>query len=201
MTGPGAALESRRRSIVDLPWTWLHQVHGPRVVTVREPAAGAGEEADGAVTGHSGAVLAVHTADCGPVALLADGGAVGVAHAGWRSVADGILTEVVERLTTVAPGPVTAVVGPLIGPECYEFGIEDLRRLADRLGEEVVGTSFAGTPALDLPAAVRAGLRAAGVEAVTFVGGCTACGPDAYSHRARADRGRQAVLAWIEGPP
>ena len=51
---------------------------------------------------------------------------------------------------------------------------------------------------LDLPAGVRTALETAAVDEVTFVGGCTACGPNAFSHRARADQGRQAVLAWIE---
>ncbi|HEY5698156.1 MAG TPA: laccase domain-containing protein, partial [Acidimicrobiales bacterium] len=74
----------------------------------------------------------------------------------------------------------------------------DLDRVADRLGPGVVSRTAAGTPALDLPAGVRTALASAGVDEVTFVGGCTACGPDAFSHRARADEGRQAVLAWIE---
>ena len=173
-------------------------MHGARVVTVREVGAGAGEEADAAVTTLTGAVLAVHTADCAPIALVADGGGVAVAHAGWRGLADGVVAAAVDQLQIVATGPVRALVGPLIGPECYEFGAADLDRVADRLGPGVVSRTAAGTPALDLPAGVRTALSSAGVDEVTFVGGCTACGPDAFSHRARADEGRQAVLAWIE---
>jgi polyphenol oxidase len=185
---------------VDRPWTWLRQVHGNRVVTVREPGEGAGEAADAAVTTVTGAVLAVHTADCAPVALVADGGAVGVAHAGWRGLAEGVVEAAVADLRAEADGPVHAVVGPLIGPECYAFGADDLQQVADRLGPDVVGRTAAGDPALDLPAGVRAALEAAAVDEITFVGTCTACGPDAFSHRARADEGRQAVLAWIEAP-
>jgi YfiH family protein len=186
---------------VDLPWTWLHQVHGDRVVTVLAAGQGAGEEADAAVTTLSGAVLAVHTADCAPVALVADRGAVAVAHAGWRGLADGVITAAVDQMRALVVGSVRAVVGPLIGPECYAFGPADLEPLAERLGDGVVGRTAAGEPALDLPAAVRGALAAAAVHDVTFVGGCTACGPDAFSHRARADEGRQAVLAWIEAAP
>jgi hypothetical protein len=173
-------------------------VHGDRVVTVREVGAGAGEEADAAVTTLTGAVLAVHTADCAPIALVADGGGVAVAHAGWRGLADGVVAATVEQLEAVATGPVRAAVGPLIGPECYAFGAEDLDRVAERLGRGVVSRTSTGSPALDLPAGVRAALSSAGVDEITFVGGCTACGPGAFSHRARADEGRQAVLAWIE---
>ncbi len=168
------------------------------MIVVDAPGAGSGEEADAAVTSVSDAVLAVHTADCGPIALVADGGAVAVAHAGWRGLADGIVSRAVAELGALAPGPVQALVGPLIGPECYEFGADDLQRVVDRLGEVVAGRTAQGRPALDLWAGVRAGLEAAGVNDVTFVGGCTACGGDAFSHRARGDRGRQAVLTWID---
>ena len=95
-------------------------MHGARVVTVREGGAGAGEEADAAVTTVTGAVLAVHTADCAPIALVADGGGVAVAHAGWRGLADGVVAAAVDELQIVATGPIRAFVGPLIGPECYE---------------------------------------------------------------------------------
>jgi YfiH family protein len=184
--------------LVDLPWTWLRQAHGDRVVTVDRPGEGAGEAADAAVTQSSGAVLAVHTADCAPVALVAEGGAVAVVHAGWRGLAAGVVEATVDRLRDLADGPVKAVVGPLIGPECYEFGEDDLRSVATRLGGGVVATTSAGAPALDLPAGVRTALEAAEIRDVGFVGGCTACGRDAFSHRARGERGRQAVLTWID---
>jgi YfiH family protein len=191
-------LAARRAALVDLPWTWLRQVHGDRVVVVERPGDGAGAEADAAVTVASDAVLAVHTADCGPLALVADGGAVAVAHAGWKGLAEGVVAATVAALANRADGPVRAVVGPLIGPECYEFGADDLAVVVDRLGPEVAGWTASGAPALDLPTAVRSALVGAGVEDIAFVGGCTACGPDAFSHRARGDTGRQAVLAWIE---
>lgn len=183
---------------MDRPWTWLRQVHTDRVVVVGAPGEAAGEEADAAVTAVSDAVLAVHTADCAPIALVADGGAVAVAHAGWRGLADGVVAATVAELGGLASGPLRAVVGPLIGPECYEFGADDLRLVVDRLGPEVAATTATGTPALDLRTGVRRALEGAGVDAIAFVGDCTACGDDLFSHRARGDRGRQAVLAWIE---
>ena len=87
---------------------WLRQVHGTRVLRVDEPLpegdASAERrrmadepEADAAVTSVPGTVLAVLTADCLPVVLAArDGGEVGVAHAGWRGLAEGVL-EAIQR--------------------------------------------------------------------------------------------------------
>ena len=47
-----------------------------------------------------------------------------------------------------------------------------------------------------MPGAV-AELAALGVHEVHDVGTCTACSPRHWSYRARADRARQAVVAWL----
>ena len=53
-----------------------------------------------------------------------------------------------------------------------------------------------GEPALDMPAAVRAALAAADVELVHDAGVCTACSSDYFSHRARGEKERQAMVVW-----
>ncbi|MGH9184569.1 MAG: polyphenol oxidase family protein [Acidimicrobiales bacterium] len=195
------ALAERRRRMVDKPWTWLRQVHGSRVVTVERPGQHIGAEADGSVTAIRGAVLTVQTADCAPVVLLGDGAGgpcVGVAHAGWRGLAAGIVETVVGALRELGADELRAVVGPRIGPECYEFGAQDLDLLAARLGEDVRARTPAGRPAFDLATGVRAALLGAGVERVDHEGGCTACDADQYfSHRARRQDQRLAAVAWL----
>src|SRR5690606_16837067 len=80
---------------------WLRQVHGTAVLEAgtaiptgdasAEQARMADEpEADAAVTGVPGVVLAVLTADCLPVLFATrDGSRIGAAHAGWRGLAAG----------------------------------------------------------------------------------------------------------------
>ena len=189
-------VEARRRAVVDLRWTWLRQVHGDRVVVVTEPGGGAGERADAAVTDRPGCALAVLTADCAPVALVGSGGVVGVAHAGWRGLVGGVLERTVDVMRAGGAGDVRAVLGPCIRPECYEFGVEDLARVARRLGDGVRATTTSGAPALDVPAAVRAALSQVGVDDVHDVGVCTACSQVHFSHRARHELGRQALVVW-----
>jgi YfiH family protein len=189
-------LAARRGAIAPTPWTWLRQVHGARVVTVRDPGDRAGEEADAAVTDVPGVVLAVHVGDCAPVALLASDGVIGVVHAGWRGLEAGVVDAAVDAVHALGGRDVEALVGPCIHAECYEFGADDLERLAARFGPGVRGTSAAGTPALDLPATVRAALVEAGVRVREVSPTCTACDTRYYSHRARGERGRQAVVAW-----
>ena len=198
VTGPPRDLDARRRAISDDPWTWLDQVHGAGVVTVAQPGGHAGARADGAVTTATGAPIAVHTADCAPIGLVGAAGVVGVAHAGWRGLVAGVVAETVGRMRALADGPITAVVVPCIHPECYEFGAADLDLVAEALGADVRAVTGHGTPALDLPGAARTALADAGVEIVEVDPRCTGCDPAFFSHRARADRGRQALLGWIE---
>lgn len=193
--GDPATLASRRRAVVDGAWTWLHQVHGARVVTVTQPGEHAGAEADAAVTAAPGAPVAVHTADCAPVLLVADG-AVGVAHAGWRGLVAGVIEATARALADLGHPAHAAVLGPCIRPRCYEFGGPELDLVVERYGPTVRAETTAGAPALDLAAAVAAACRGLDL-AVDDVGTCTACSPVHWSHRARAESGRQALVAWI----
>jgi len=201
-----AELEQRRRRVAPHPWTWLRQVHGDRVVEVDAPGEWTGAEADAAVTVAPGAVLAVHTADCAPVVLLGPGG-VGVAHAGWRGLAGGVLEETV-RAMNVAPDRILAWLGPAIGPDSFEVGPEV--REAFVTHNEMAGIAF--RPALpgtldeaprkwlaDLYMLARIRLAGIGVERVHGGGACTF--KDArrfFSYRREARTGRMASLVWFE---
>jgi YfiH family protein len=196
---PAATLRARRAAVPRVPgaeWTWLHQQHGAEVVVARAPGEHAGARADAVVTTTPGVVVAVHTADCAPVALVADRG-VAVVHAGWRGLLAGVLARTVEVMADEGVPPHHAVLGPTIRPRCYEFGAEARAPLVERFGETVASTTAWGTPALDLPAGVAAALAEVDVT-VTDHGVCTACSPVHWSHRARGDVARQALVAWIE---
>ena len=200
---PAAVAENRRRIGAALGgraadpsnWAWLHQVHGAQVA-VGQPAPGSVPLADAVVSTEKGAVLTVLTADCGPVALAAPGGA-GAVHAGWRGVGPGVVEAAVERLQGISSGPVRAVIGPCIRSCCYEFGENDLERLRQRLGPEVAGRTRQGTLALDLPRAITLALERAGVGQVTDLGICTACSAEHFSHRRDGLGGLQALVVGV----
>ena len=180
-------------------WTWLKQIHGAEVVVVTEPGGGAGSVADGAVTAAPEAVLALHTADCAPVVVVGNG-AVGVAHAGWRGIVAGVLSEVVEAVRSLTPdsgGSLRAVVGPVIRAAAYEFGPAELAAVSSAVRRDVAGVTTWGAPALDLVSAVRAALRTVGVSAVEDLGFDTSheC---FFSHRVRGELARQATTVRLE---
>src|SRR6185369_1927289 len=101
---------------------------------------------------------------------------------GWPGLEQGVLGAAVEALRAVAPGPVSAWLGPCVHPGRYEFGADLLARLVDRLGPDVASVTDTGAPALDIPAAVRRSLEQAGVDDLDDVGVCTAASSDHFSY-------------------
>ncbi|NLY64109.1 MAG: hypothetical protein GX070_04035, partial [Alcaligenaceae bacterium] len=92
-----AVLQNRQRlqSVLPAPIVWLEQVHGVDVYDADLDRAFLNDSlvrADAAITTSTGKVLAVMTADCLPVVLAsARGDVIGVAHAGWRGLLNGVL--------------------------------------------------------------------------------------------------------------
>ncbi len=192
---PGAG--SRWARLVGGPVSWVRQVHGAQVVVASAVEQHEGTVADGLVTAEKGQILAMFTADCAPVALASSEGVVGAAHAGWSGVLGGVLERTVQEMRGLGASHLEAALGPCIRPECYEFGGDQLARLVQSLGKAVEGETSWGTPALDLPAAVRAALARVAVELTWDSGVCTACSPEGYfSHRSRGEAERQAMFVW-----
>lgn len=191
-------LAHRRRIIADFPWTWLRQVHGADAVVVSEPAAHQGASVDAAIALVPNAPVAVVTADCAPVVLVDDHGtSVAVVHAGWRGLMAGVIATTTDEMRARGAQRIRAALGACIHAECYEFNGPDLNAMVERFGPEVRGLTSAGTPALDVPAAVRVALGEVGVALAHDEDACTSCTPGYWSHRARADKHRQATVAWL----
>jgi polyphenol oxidase len=168
------------------------QVHGTHVNWVDEVPLDSGplkrpeQDADGQATALERVGALVLTADCLPVALVADG-TVAMVHAGWRGLAAGVLEEGLAALR--ARTEVFAVIGPGAGACCYEVGAEV---------HEALGTGVRGNAKVDLRAIARARLLAAGVAGVQDADACTICDERFFSHRREGERaGRQGGVAWL----
>src|SRR5207245_9613214 len=98
-------------------------------------------------------------ADCLPIARACVHGDSGLAllHAGRKGVLEGILQAGVAALG----GPLAAIVGPGIGPCCYEVGEDILAAYGARFGPDVVQGHN-----LDLWTAAERVLGEAGVQTV-----------------------------------
>ena len=91
---------------------WIKQVHGVRVF--EKDSQDENLEADAAITRRRGNVCVVKIADCMPVLFADDAGtAVGVAHAGWRGLAAGVLENTLLKMK-VEPRRLMAWLGPAL---------------------------------------------------------------------------------------
>jgi polyphenol oxidase len=145
-------------------------------------------------TDEPGLAMMLITADCLPVAIARANGAepaLAVLHVGWRGLLEGIATAATNAL---GGERLAAVIGPGIGPCCYEVGEEVAEPFHDRFGAGVMKGSN-----LDLYAATEQALASAGCTEVERVEMCTSCHPDLFfSHRRDgAATGRQGVIARV----
>jgi purine-nucleoside/S-methyl-5'-thioadenosine phosphorylase / adenosine deaminase len=177
---------------------WMKQVHGTAVV---DPDRATLEtEADAAVTRRPGRVCVVTTADCLPVFLSERAGRVaGIAHAGWRGLARGVLENAVQAMGA-PPEDLIAYIGPGVGARRYEVGEEVRSAFVDN--DPRAATSFApagnGKYFADLYALARARLAVAGVTEIHGGGFCTASEDRFFSFRRDRTTGRMANLIWLE---
>lgn len=198
------ANRARLREVLPAEPRWLRQVHRATVVdaaTVTEPI-----EADASFTDAAGVVAAVMIADCMPV-LITDtrGRCVGVAHAGWRGLAAGVIQATVRAMRDRLQGAdeLIAYLGPAIGPRHFEVGAEVLAAMRATLptADAAFSVIGGGKYLADLFALGRQALAQVGVGRVHGGLDCTFSEPGRFfSHRRDAVTGRHAALIWRAHP-
>jgi purine-nucleoside/S-methyl-5'-thioadenosine phosphorylase / adenosine deaminase len=151
------------------------------------------DHCDGLWSDEPGRAMLLLTADCLPVALVRTSGepAAAILHVGWRGLFAGI---VAEGARVLGGRGLAAVIGPGIGPCCYEVGDEVATPFREAFGADVVRERM-----LDLWTCTERALRAAGCDRVDRVDLCTSCAHDRFfSHRRDEGRtGRQGVIAYV----
>ena len=171
----------------------LGSVHGADVARVDEPRRVV-DGVDVLVTDQRGIALFATFADCYPIMLVDQvRRCLALAHAGWRGTGLGVATAAVaalEREYGSQPPDVVAVLGPGICGSCYEVGEEVANRFAPDFTTKMAGGKFL----LDLAAANRSQLRAAGVAAIHDTGICTKESDRFPSHRRSPDGSRFGAL-------
>ncbi len=160
------------------------QVHGALVAEISPSGGCQPLEADAIVSAEPGRAVGIVTADCVPVLVAAPGGAyVAAIHAGWRGLAAGVIPAAIEHLAGlgVAPSALRAVVGPHIGPCCYEVDAPVRDAMFERFGAGAEAAFQPVSPGhwrLELAVLAHLALHEAGlaprnIDGIT--GACTAC--------------------------
>jgi YfiH family protein len=168
-----------------------YQTHS--TIVNRAQAGSRGIPGDALWTDEPGVPIVTLGADCALIALARTNGdapALAVLHAGWRGLVDGI----VEAAAAALGGRLAAIVGPAIGPCCYEVGEDVAGRFRDRFGPGIVSGGK-----LDLWTAAELAAREAGATEVSRLDLCTACSPDLFfsERRTGRPRGTQGVIGLV----
>ncbi len=207
---PVAVSANRAKLVEDLALpsepVWLDQVHSNKVFVAEQYNATATAEmhpvqADASVTRAGGAVCAVLTADCLPVFFSnREGTEVAVAHAGWRGLHGGILSNTLAAMQTAATDVVVSL-GPAIGPQAFEVGKEVYDAFVSKNQKNSV--AFIATDKdhylCDIYQLARIELSAIGVIGICGGENCTFNDSDRfYSYRRHNNTGRMASLIWFK---
>ena len=124
------AFTARRDSVLPYPVVQGHQVHNCKVAVIDRPGLTREdlEGYDAFVTNLADVAIGVRTADCVPI-LLYDPvkRAVAAVHAGWKGTVLRILQNAMELMAFKfgsSAADIKAVIGPAIGPDSFQVGIE-----------------------------------------------------------------------------
>ncbi len=199
---PAAVRANRARvsRAIGRPVVWLRQVHGIQVFDADTLRAQPEPVADAAFTTRSDVALAIQVADCLPVVIAAcDGSVVGVAHAGWRGLAAGVIEALVAAMRERRPGVGFSVwLGPRIGPSAFEVGadVRDAFTATDPLARVAFNAGVKdGKWLADLGLLAMQRLHRLGIDRVHDTGACTFDDPLRFwSFRRDRDCGRMAAV-------
>lgn len=179
---------------------WLQQTHSNNVVNASSIVPDKAS-ADASFTNNAGVVCAVLTADCLPV-VFSDkhGTCVGIAHAGWRGLLNGIIQRTIAAMSKTTEVDY-AWLGPAIGPKVFEVGADvyELCRQQNPALQHAFTSMGAGKWNLDIYKAAKIVLAAADISNIYGGDYCTYTDSERfYSYRRSKCTGRMATLIWIK---
>ncbi len=162
---------------VQYTYALVSQVHGDMVLKAEKP--GLQGEADALSTSVPGLVLAIRTADCVPI-LVESETTVFAIHAGWRGIANGIITKTLLHVD----GLRAAAIGPCISLEAYEVGWEVVDGIVTSgVPKEIFVQERDPRPHVDLKAAAAYQLRRCGISTIDVLPHCTYLNKQFHSYR------------------
>jgi YfiH family protein len=177
---------------------WLNQVHGTTVSTASTWQEG--DEADAIISNQANQVCAIMTADCLPILLCnQQGNTVAAIHAGWRSLAAGIIEKTLLQFNC-PPQEIMVWFGPAIGRTQFEVGIDVYKAFIQH--SELAKQAFEQTDAThylaDIYLLAKQRLNTQNIHAIFGGAYCTVSEPNRFfSYRRDGITGRMASMIWI----
>ena len=113
------------------------QIHSEIVNKIDENNIGQKKDGDALITNIPNVPLLIFTADCVPIAIIdKKNKAIGAVHAGWRGTYEKIAQKTIEEMSkkyNTNVEDIVCVIGPSIGPCCYEVSKELIEKFNTNL--------------------------------------------------------------------
>ena len=185
----------------DLPSepVWLNQTHSS--ICLNATGLNSMKEADASFTSDSRIICGILTADCLPVFVSKkDGSMVGIAHAGWRGLATGVIENLIDEFDCMGPD-IVIHLGPAISKYSYEIGeeVKDIY-LSKNPNFERAFLHHNNKLFLDLYDAARVVLEGYKISSINGGDSCTYKEVDRFFsfRRDGVNSGRMAHLIWMK---
>lgn len=179
------------------PLVWMNQTHSVDVISVDGPEQDP-LECDACVTRERDLPLCVMTADCLPVVITDEAGAVVAAvHAGWRGLLNGIIQNTVDEMGAPA-NTLLAWIGPGISQSVYEVDQSVWRAFqgfSSNWEQCFQPASRQGHFLCSLPGLAADWMKDKGMQ-VYQSNLCTLTDPRFFSYRQQTPTGRMATVVW-----
>ena len=185
----------------DLPSapSWINQTHSN--LSVNADSISSIVDADASYSKKLGTVCGVLTADCLPIFICnKQGTTVGVAHAGWRGLVNGIIESLIQSFDCNGEDLIVHL-GPAISQLSFEVGGDvKSQYLSKNKNFESCFAYINSKYYLDLYEAARVVLKSFGVSSISGGNRCTYKETDQYFSYRRDGKcsGRMAHLIWME---
>jgi YfiH family protein len=160
-------------------------------------------QADAAITKKKGVVCCVLTADCLPIfACDKQGTTVGVCHAGWQGILNGVIESFIKKMAINANDTLVSF-GVAIGPKSLELGEDVYLQFIkkDKSFQKAFQKSKQKLDKyyLDIYKVAMIILNQQGIKNIKEGGLCSVKNKDYFSYRRQGvNSGRHAHLIWLE---
>ena len=180
---------------------FARQVHGKRVIEVKNPKVKVLQEADGFTAYKPGYLLVVFTADCLPVFYYdLKKKYCAITHCDWKSIYKGITANAIGKLKKRSSKikDIKVILGPRIRECCYEVGPEFAERFKKLIGSTGI-YKRKGKYYFSLSDIVKLQLKKLGIPAknVKDTRECTSCDKKRYFSYRRDGKGTGRMASGI----
>lgn len=178
---------------------FLNQVHDKNVLEVYENTTNEIKDYDALVTKEPDKILMTCFADCVPILLFdAKNKIIASIHSGWKGTVRQIAKSTIEHMKEKHRSnseDIIAVIGPSIGPCCFEVKEDVKKQFVDTFGHNVAVENKVDLWTANKLQLLNCGLKEENIECMNI---CTCCNNDKFYSYRKGDVEKGRFSAFIQ---